>query len=90
MGLISKKSEFIDRVSKMKAPKIQDSSDNGYENLAFYVYDTKNFADRFTTNSIRWRWKGRYPEKLEDYYKREAKFRKKIEHWFNCAVANVL
>ncbi len=90
MAVIGKKKEFIERVSKMKNPKIKESCDNGYENLAFYIYDKENFADKFTTSAVRWRWKGRYPEKLEDYYKREAKFRQKIERWFNCALANVL
>ena len=86
MSVVSKKSEFIERVRKMKSPIISEYVDMGYANLSFYVEDREDFSNKFHTNGVWWRWRGRNPEKLEDYYSREEKFKQKIERWFEIAL----
>lgn len=87
MALIIKKEEFVNRVKAMKEPILSEFSDDDYENLCFIVRDKQNFIDRFSTGYVRWWRDRRNKEDLRDYYIRARKFRKKIERWFNEALA---
>lgn len=74
----------------MKSPIMTECVAMGYANLSFEIRDKEDYFNKFYTSTVRWRWRGRYPEKLEDYYKREELLKTKIQNWLKEALSNAL
>jgi hypothetical protein len=89
-----KKEEFISKVRQIPNPKITEDMDESLMLLnTYWVVESSDYGnfDHFCTPSVKLSYKphdGRdvVKEKIDDFYKRESKIRKKYLKWFSEAI----
>lgn len=84
-----RKKEFVAKIATMKNPIIREfyPNDNGeLLSTCWIIEDEKNISNKFITPSVKLLYKEYKKHDIDNFYRRESKFREKYYAWFQESV----